>query len=353
MSLPLPFLPRLMAMTPTQWPHRDPQPIVNTVVATESAALTIPSFPKLLKIGSEQVAQGMPCLVADPERRRFYFDTSDPALLETELTVFYEHYLANDVDYFAISPEASPGLHRTLEALKGRSGEGRFISCSVGGPITFTMQTTDENNKPIFYNEALRDAAVKTLEMKARWLYRAIKQAVPGAIVGCRFAEPLLSLYGTPFASLPREEILSCLNACFTAAPGPTTVHCCANIDWPILFETATDIIHFDAFEYADKLALYPYELQAYLDRGGLLAWGIVPANNDKLLGETVDSLVARFEQGLDCMEAHGLKRKQLLETAFLQPSCSLGTMTEELAERAFHYTLEMSNLLRASYFGG
>ena len=104
MSLPFPFLPCLMAMTPTQWPHQDPQPIVNLVVATESAALTIPAFPKLLKIGSEQVAQGMPCLVADPERRRFYFDTSDPARLEAELTCFYEHYLADDLDYFAISP---------------------------------------------------------------------------------------------------------------------------------------------------------------------------------------------------------------------------------------------------------
>lgn len=220
-----------MAMTPTQWPHQNPEPVVNMVIAAELAALTIPSFPRLQKIGSEHIAEGMPCLVVDQERRRLYFDTSDPARLEAELTTFYEHYLADDLDYFAISAETSPGLHHTLKAIKGRSCEGRFISSSLSGPITFTMQTTDERGKPIFYNEALRDAVVKTLGLKARWLHQVITQAAPGAIVGCRFAEPLLSLYGTAFASLPREDIISCLNACLTAVPGPTTIHCCANIE--------------------------------------------------------------------------------------------------------------------------
>jgi len=339
-------------MTPTQWPHREPLPVVDMVTAAQPAALTIPAFPRIGTPGLDRMSEGMPCLAVDAERRRVYFDTSDPARVEAELTTFYEHYLADDLDHFAISPQASPGLYETLERLRDSSWEGRFISSSLNGPISFGMRLTDERDRPIFYNEALRDAIVKTLSMKARWLHRAVSQAAPGAIVGGRFAEPLLSLYGTAFASLPRAEVMAALNQCLEAVPGPTTVHCCANIDWPLLFESATDIIHFDAYEFADKLALYPRELQAFLDRGGMLAWGIVPANNDKLAAESVDSLLERFERGLASWEAHGLERRQVLEASFIVPSCSLATMTEELAERAFHYTNQLAARLRARYFG-
>ncbi|MBI2917801.1 MAG: hypothetical protein HYY01_07370 [Chloroflexi bacterium] len=63
-------------------------------------------------------------------------------------------------------------------------------------------------------------------------------------------------------------------------------------------------------------------------------------------------SLIARFERGLAAWEAHGLYRRQVLEASFRQPSCSLSTMTEELAERAFHWTNEIAVRLQAKHLG-
>ncbi len=352
MNPKLPFSPSLMPMTPTQWPHTEPLPVIDMVLSCPEAAITIPAFPKLEKFAVQRMLHGMPCAVIDREHDKVYFDTSDPGRIEAELTAFYEHFLAEDLDHFAVTPEANPGFYLSLDALKQRSWAGRFISVSQNGPISFGMRMTDECGRPIFYHEQIRDAFIKTLVMKARWMCRALSEAAPGAIIGSRIAEPLLTLQGTAFASLPRADVMAAINEVLDATPGPTCVHCCANIDWPLLYESVTDIIHFDAFEFADKLCLYPQELQAYLDRGGMVAWGIVPANTDKLLGETVDSLIARFERGLAAWEAHGLDRRQVLEASFLQPSCSLSTMTEELAERAFNWTNEIATRLQVEHFG-
>ncbi|MBI2917805.1 MAG: hypothetical protein HYY01_07395 [Chloroflexi bacterium] len=353
MNQKLNFPPNLMPMTPTQWPHTEPRLVVEMVLACPEAAITVPAFPRLEKLAVERMLQGMPCAVIDREHSKAYFDTSDPGRVEAELTAFYEHFLAEDLDHFAVPREASPGFYLSLDALRQGSWRGRFISVSQNGPISFGMRVMDQDGRPIFYHEQMRDAVIKTLVMKARWLYSALCQAAPGAIIGNRIAEPLLTLQGTAFASLPRADVLAAINEVLQATPGPTTVHCCANIDWPLLYESVTDIIHFDAFEFADKLCLYPQELQAYLDRGGMVAWGIVPANSDKLLGETVDSLIARFERGLAAWEAHGLDRRQVLEASFLQPSCSLSTMTEELAERAFRWTNEIAVQLQEMYSVG
>jgi len=294
----------------------------------------------------------MPCLTVDRVRERVYCDTSDPARVEAELTTFYEHYLADDLDYFAISPEAAPGLYEMLERLPDYTWQGRLLIIAVNGPVSFGMELTDEQGKPIFYHETFRDAAIKLLTLKTRWLYARFQQAAPGATVIHRLGEPLLSLYSSAFARLGREEVIGSLNACLEAVPGLGSIHCCANIDWPLLMDTAVDIIDFDAYEFADRLALYPGELQAYLDRGGMVSWGLVPANNDKLSGETVDSLVERFERSVASWEAHGLDRDQVLDASFIGPSCSLSTMTEELAERAFDYVCEVSARLRSRYFG-
>jgi hypothetical protein len=57
------------------------------------------------------------------------------------------------------------------------------------------------------------------------------------------------------------------------------------------------DILSLDAYQHGSTLNLYPQELAAFINRGGGIAWGIVP--ND--------------EKGLSCERAASLK--DLLES--------------------------------------
>ncbi|MBU0567503.1 hypothetical protein KKC52_05575, partial [bacterium] len=97
---------------------------------------------------------------------------------------------------------------------------------------------------------------------------------------------------------------------------------------------------------FIDNLALYPDDLTAFLKRGGILAWGIVPSG-EEVMKEDCGSLVKRFEQGLELLSGRGIQRELLLKNLFITPSCGTGSLLEEVAERAFSLTLELTNQIR------
>jgi arginine utilization protein RocB len=103
------------------------------------------------------------------------------------------------------------------------------------------------------------------------------------------------------------------------AVKGLKGIHCCGNTDWSVLLSTHLDILSFDAYGYLETLSLYPKDLKAFLERGGILAWGIVPTS-EEVLKEEAESLVKRFKEGVEVLSKKGMDRT-LLERAILTPS--------------------------------
>ncbi|MFC1978287.1 hypothetical protein ACFLWS_08550, partial [Chloroflexota bacterium] len=77
---------------------------------------------------------------------------------ESELVEFYDRYLSDDLDYFAIRPEANVGLYRLAEIYKEKPWpEFKLIHFISTGPYTFGIGLKDESGVPAFYNDTLRD----------------------------------------------------------------------------------------------------------------------------------------------------------------------------------------------------
>lgn len=314
----------------------------------------IPILPNLSNLGYMKGAlrytEGMPCLTIDEEKGRVYFDTSRN--FEEELSRFYESYLAQDLDALATTPKCDPGFHYMLEVVKKRRpAELKTIKFGINGPITFTMRNVDENNKPIFYNEALREAIIKSLVMKVKWQEKKIKEVFPGVPTMVQIGEPLMGMYGSAFVSLRREEVLAALKEVVAATDGLSYIHCCANTDWPLLMETGASAISFDAYEYADRVALYPQEIKSYLEKGGVLAWGIVPTTDDKIARETPEALLEKLEASMELMVRRGVDKRLLVEKALVTPSCGTGAMTVPPAEKVYRYTNLVATTMRRRYF--
>ena len=98
-----------------------------------------------------------------------------------------------------------------------------------------------------------------------------------------------------------REEVIETINGGFSDVSSVAWVHCCANIDWSLLTDADIDVINFDAYMYWDKIALYAKEFNRFLEKGGTIAWGIVPVADDLLSKESVQSLVEKLERGSTC----------------------------------------------------
>ncbi len=307
------------------------------------STLDIPAWPQLPRRTFHenmyvQYSRGLPGLMLDEANERITFDTA--ADLTAPLEAFYERYLADDVDSFALTPDYAAGFYGLIEAARAVPGE--WIKGQVTGPISFGLTVTDQNRRASLYHELLPDAIVKNMAMIARWEIRQLRAQRPKVILFVD--EPYMASFGSAYISLSREQVITMLDEVFAAIHQEGAlagVHCCGNTDWSVLLSTAVDILNLDAYGYLEHLALYPVELKAFLDRGGLITWGIVP-NNDEIKAVTPEQLARRLRDGLVLIsqkaQARGvdLAVEELASHSLIAPCCGLGSTTVDNADLAF-----------------
>ncbi len=341
------FQPRFMAYCLNGMPRRS---------AEEACRVMIRNFPECTTIPHPTMSQRMwtehtPALVIDREKKRLFFDLTSR---ENELLEFYEHYLAQDLDYFAISPEMNEPLHTLAEMYRKEPWPGlKLIHFNVPGLYSWGLSVKDEKGNPALYNDTLKDVLVKVLAMKTRWQERRVKELFPGAGTMVTLGDGALSVFSSAGGTGNWDEIKAGYNEMMVPVEGITCIHCCANFDWSLLMQTNTNCLNFDAYQYGSTLALYADALKAFLTRGGLIAWGIVPTagSGGDITTESPESLVARLEKVIQDVAATGIDPKLLMERSFVSPTCETGPMTLALADRVYEMTGAVCRLLRAKHF--
>jgi len=293
-----------------------------------------------------QYSESIPGIVVDEKKQRFSFDTSRD--LTPALEKFFERYLEKDYGFFRISEDYAAGFYGFLRALKkGLPRGARFLKGHITGPLTAGTSFKDETGKDIIHNDVVFDAVVKGLAMKAAWQIEAFRPF--GLPVIIFIDEPAMESLGSAFSAASPEMVAEKLNEIIGTIHelgGIAGIHCCGNADWPMLFNTKVDIVNFDAFGYLEKVLLYPAELKKFFDRGGSLAWGIVPTG--AFTGnETADGLLAKLAAGMQRLEAAGVDRKTLLRRCLITPSCGMGSLTPEKAEAILKLTRDVSDRMQ------
>ena len=281
--------------------------------------------------------------------------------LMPQVEAFYARYLEDNPDLFAVSHEYAAGLYALRDggdALKN----ARWLKGQVTGPISFGLKIVDETMKPMLYDDALRDVLVKHLARKAQWQERFLESvgarpstaslrdsaqdaAPPQTIIFVD--EPSLALIGASMVALNRDEVVRDLEEIFSSIRGLKGTHCCGNTDWSMLLDTSVDVISFDALNYAENLALFADDVRRFLDRGGVLAWGIVPTVEEEIAKATPEALVARLDAAMSLLMKKGIDRDLLCERALITPACGLGTVSVAAAEKAFQLTRQVSEQVR------
>jgi methionine synthase II (cobalamin-independent) len=346
----MPFEPHYMTSLIGSFPHTDGAELSRRLIARIDA----PAWPQLPRLTYHenmyvQYSDGLPGVQLDDAREKILFDTTID--LSPALESFYERYLTDDVESFALKPEYAAGFYAMLDLLKETSGE--WVKGQVTGPISFGLTVTDQDLRSILYNELLADAIVKNMAMKARWQVQQLRAARPNVILFVD--EPYLASFGSAFISLSREQVIAMLDEVFEAIHREGAlagVHCCANTDWSVLLATQVDILNLDAYGYIENLALYPAELRAFLDRGGSIAWGIIP-NNEDVLPATPEKLAGRMLGGLnlisDKAQARGvvIRSAELADRSLITPSCGLGSTTIDIADRVVDTLAKTGEILQ------
>lgn len=346
------FNPRCLATAIGSLPHRDSSEACDVVLKNIPE---IPIWPQLPNIDFReemeiQYSEGLPCVVLDEEKRRMYFDTSGE--ITSDLEKFYENYMQENFDHFKISPEYSRGIYEMEKRLSEKDRPSpKYFKSQLTGPITMGLGRVDERKRAVFYNEVFRDVIVKSVEMKARWLLRKFKFL--GCDQICFIDEPILSAFGSStYVSVQRADVVRYLKDVVETIHREDSlagIHCCGNTEWTILIDAGADIISFDAYEYGETIGYYPQEIKTFLEKGGVLAWGIVPTS-EKVNQGTLDSLIKKLEELVEKLAEKGIDEDLIWERALLTPSCGTGSLKEELSEKIFQRLFEVSHRLRSRW---
>lgn len=301
-----------------------------------------------------QFLPGMPGVVIEGEKT--FIDKNKPGFGE-EILAFYEEYLmvteggGNLSDSrFAMTGAEARGFVEMKRRIEGLVEKPVAVKGQITGPITFATGTTDREGRAIFYDDELRDVAVKQLAMKAAWQTHEL--AVFGKPVIVFFDEPALAGFGSSaFLTITKEAVKDALgemSRAVHAEGGLAGVHVCANTEWDLLLDSDLDVISFDAYSYFDKFMLYSAKIKAFIERGGILAVGIVPTlPAETIIKENVESLFTMWEQQLNQLENLGISRERILERTLITPSCGTGSLPLDLAVKVLDMTRGLSKKIR------
>jgi len=305
----------------------------------------IPAWPQLPRRSPKenmiiQFSEGFPGIVIDGDK----IHIQPSANFESELEQIYIDCEQDNAHKYGISTEYAAGLHAFLSKATG----SKIVKGQVTGPVTWGLRVTRQDGLGIFYDETLAETAAKFLRLKASWQENILREISPNTIIF--IDEPYLVSLGSVFTPIPEEKVPALLEEVIKGIKGVKGLHCCGNTNWSVLLDTKIDILSFDAYNYASSLSTHSDKVKSFLERGGSIAWGIVPNEEEALAKESLSGLRDRLEEAMAPFTRDGVKFRQLIAQGLITPSCGLESLSPEAASLALEFTAKLSRDLRSRY---
>jgi hypothetical protein len=263
----MPIPGNLLTTAMAVMPHRDVDRALETALS-----LDVPFWPQLPNLNYYedmyvQAAEHFPGIVLDVEKKTLRFSLD-------KFTEEFEETMArfDDPPYFDISPEYSVVYHRFRALdLSGRPA----IRGQLEGPVSFGFNILDQDERPILFDDTIRPFMFEFMSKRINVQLAGLKQQNPNAFMfidepGMQFIFSALSGYNDQKAKVDLEMFLAAIDH-------PRGIHLCGNPDWDFLLNLDMDILSMDVYSNAEIFVSCAGSVKRFLDRGGVIVWGIVP----------------------------------------------------------------------------
>ena len=323
-------------------PHKDADRALDLALTMD-----IPFWPQLPHVSYTedmyvQAAEHFPGILLDMENRTLRF-SMEKFIIEFEETM--AHF--DEPEYFDISKEYSVVYHRFLEMdLSDRPA----IRGQLEGPISFGFNILDQDKRPILFEDTVRSFMLEFMSKRINVQLERLKQMNSNAFMfvdepGLQFLFSALSGYDSTKAKSDMEDF-------FAMIQRPRGIHLCGNPDWDFLLNLDLDILSLDTYQNGEIFASYSKSIKRFLDRGGIIVWGVVPTNFEPFETENINTLEARLTEVWDFLIDKGIDREFLISRSLISPAtcCLVNPDGEKTVEKAFKVVTELSQRLRDKY---
>ena len=338
MAIPGNLLTTAMAVMP----HTDPQRALEIAVS-----LDIPFWPQLPNYNYYedmyvQASEHFPGVILDVDQRTLKF-SMDKFIdeLEKTLTQF------DDPSYFDISKSYSVVYHQFLSM---NLSDHPAIRGQLEGPVSFGLNVLDQNKRPILFDDTVRPFMLEFMAKRTNVQLDRLKRLNKNAFMFVD--EPGLQYIFSSMSGYSDMKAKTDLDLFFSLIDRPRGIHLCGNPDWDFLLGLDLDILSLDIYTNAEIFSSYAPSIKRFLEKGGVISWGIVPTGFETFEKETIDSLVSRLETIWQFLDKKGIDTSYLLEKSLLSPAtcCLVNPDKEKTVEKAFIAVQKLSVILREKY---
>ena len=310
-------------------------------------SLDVPFWPQLPRYSYYedmyvQSSEHFPGILLDIEKRSLRF-SMDKFLEEFEETLMR----FDDPAFFEISTTYSVVYHRFLAlGLADRPA----IRGQLEGPISFGFYVLDQDDRPILFDDTVRQFMIDFMAKKVNAQLAQLKKLNPHAFMFVD--EPGLQFLFSAMSGYSEGEAKGALTHFFAQVERPRGVHLCGNPDWDFLLNLDLDVLSLDVYTNGEVFSCYAASIRKFLDRGGVIVWGIVPTGFEAFEQEEIPSLIRRLEGIWKALWSKGIDREQLISRSMLSPAtcCLINPDKERTVERAFAAVKRMAEVLRDTY---
>jgi hypothetical protein len=338
MTIPGNLLTTAMAVMP----HQDVDRALQVALSVD-----VPFWPQLPLYSYHedmyvQASEHFPGILLDMEERTLRF-SMEKFVAELEETLTH----SEEPEYFDVSETYSVVYSRFLALdLSDRPA----IRGQLEGPISFGLNVLDQDDRPILFDDTVRPFMLEFMAKRVNVQLERLIKRNPKAFMfidepGLQFLFSAMSGYSDQLARKDMETFFSMIKR-------PRGVHLCGNPDWDFLLGLDLDILSLDVYSNGEVFSSYAESIKKFLERGGVLVWGIVPTNIEPFEAENLGSLEKRLEEIWRTLGERGIDREFLLSRSLLSPAtcCLVNPDGEKTVEAAFQLINSLSRRLREKY---
>ena len=310
-------------------------------------SLDVPFWPQLPNLSYYedmyvQASEHFPGIVLDMEKQTLGF-SMEKFIEECEESM--SHF--DDPAYFDISERYSVVYHDFLSLdLADRPA----IRGQLEGPVSFGFNILDQDERPILFDDTIRPFMLDFMARRLNVQLSRLKKRNPNSFMfvdepGLQFIFSAMSGYGEQKAKTDLDEF-------FAMVDGPRGIHLCGNPDWDFLLNLDLDILSLDIYTNAEIFSSYTQSIKRFLDRGGILVWGIVPTGYEIFAKESLGFLVMKLEGIWQHLGKNGIDIDQIIANSMLSPAtcCLVNPDKGKTVENAFTLVNSLSRMLKEKY---
>ena len=216
--------------------------------------------------------------------------------------------------------------------------------------MSFGFNVLDDNDRPILFDDSIRPLIYEFMARRLNVQLARLKECNSNAFMF--IDEPGLQFIFSAMSGYGEQQAKTDLDAFFATVDRPRGIHLCGNPDWDFLLGLDMDILSLDIYSNAEIFATRAVAIKKYLDRGGILVWGIIPTGFEAFSKESLGFLAMKLEGIWQHLCKKHLDLEFLLSRSLLSPAtcCLVNPDQGATVGKAFALLNQLSWQLREKY---